>query len=304
MDAVSRRAIAIVGGIVVGLVACNALTGADDLVTEAVDSGEPEVVTQEGGGGSVDSGPPAVPDAQADASVEPDACAVQAASHVASVGPAEAAAFASTRPKTIDALLDDWDCQTPIPLDAAHGASVIFDAGAVDGIGAQVLLEWDPLHLYAAFVVTSPPPMGDDVEPFFNDAVELYLASTSPGVGFYRTTDAQLAVDHAGRAKLYRDDVGMSAAGVIAATRLTATGYVVEVQVAMSVLGIISASAGSRLGLDLAVDRGDGATQLGQLLWALVAPPACTCGMSCCCGKGANDLPYCDTLRFGAVELR
>jgi hypothetical protein len=161
--------------------------------------------------------------------------------------------------------------------------------------------------VYFAYVVTtaSPPQGASATSPFFDDSVELYIGGSGALLGNYRPGDRQFIVDHNNLVGAYATGSPVAKTGFTSQVVASANGFVVEVQVAASVLGVAALAAGTKLALDLATGRGDGASQLGQLFWALQAPDPCACTASCCCGAtGQTDQPSCDSRRWSVLELR
>jgi hypothetical protein len=287
--------------------ACNALNGSGDL---AIGDGIDAALTD--GATAIDGAP--IREGGSDSPVDPpandggvDACAANTTSRVVDLGAKNAAAYRSTRTKTIDAVLDDWDCATPLILDGSHTASTRYDAGAGAEMSSQVYAEWDDANLYVAWVATTvlAPQGANAMYPFQNDSVELYIGGEGALVGSYRPVDREYVVDYKNLVGVYSTPPNPSKTGFTSHALASANGFVVEMQIAASVVGLVTLGAGKKLGFDLGSNRGNGATQVGQQFWAYASPVTCTCTSSCCCGAGPGvDQPSCNTLRWSLLELR
>jgi Carbohydrate family 9 binding domain-like len=280
-----------------GFAACNALTGVSDLAVGET-AATPDAATPEAGS-VVDA---SVADAQplVDAAVD-DACG----SRVVAVDAGRVAAFPSPGAKTLDGELDDWGCQAPLVLTPATVATVDLDASAATNVRAEVRLEWDPAYLYVAYDVSGVGPAGTSTDVFRNDSCEIYIGGPGTLVSVYRNIDRHYIIDHNGAAFDYSTGPGLAPTGLSYAAVRKPNGFIVEARVDAALINAAPLVTGASLPLDLQVNRGNGTT-LAVLIWALSDPKPCPCsssGTTCCCGA-ANDRPYCNTRRFGAVELR
>jgi hypothetical protein len=222
------------------------------------------------------------------------------------VGPARAAAHASRQPKSIDGNLDDWGCSEPLLLDAASAAVAYSAKDRTPVVSVHARLEWDDGYLYFAAEVIDPTPGdGNDSAPYMNDSVELYLRGSTGADANYSPIDHHFIVDHAGRkmedspplVELETDPAGFEAAALP-----WAEGYRIEARVDAAVLGG-PWQAGRTLGFDLLVS--DGEAQVEYLIWALGGHGPCgECSGQCCCNQGGGaELPSCNTLVFGDLDL-
>ena len=209
----------------------------------------------------------------------------------------------------IDGQLDEWSCVPFTRLDRASAGQMFVsgDSGTPADFAMEFAVTYDSDALYvAARVSGTAPPAGDAPTAIFkNDSIEIYLDADGVLTGRAGPNDHQLVVDHANREERY---VVMSPpasptavpVGFASAARTVGGVLSVEARLPGSTLGKSSLAAGDKLGFDIAVNDGDGTGARTQAIW--YAAPGCTCTVGCCCGA-AQDMPFCNTQRYGSLTL-
>jgi hypothetical protein len=221
---------------------------------------------------------------------------------------------------TVDGDLGDWGSPTFTVLQVSDAALISGPTGdctasnatstclVPPGETAEIAVLRDATNLYVGVRVTVAGVGGTNTtDPFYDDAVEVYLRGDAVATGNYTASDHQYVVDWQNLVLDYGPSPpGAPVAnppGVTTAVKVAAgnAGYVVEMKVALSQLGQSGLTAGQTLGFDVGVDHGQGtAATRSFLVWwmATHAAPACTTPK---CTGCSPDQPYCDTLLFGAV---
>jgi Carbohydrate family 9 binding domain-like len=216
-------------------------------------------------------------------------------------------AFPSLGAKVIDGVLDDWGCEAPLPLTQATAAYVKQPDGGTVVVSAKVRWEYDAAHLYFAAEVTDPLLQGDAGDSTVNDSVEMYGASDAgPLSGIYRQGDHHYVWDYKGLVQDWGPPSPVtSPPGVTSKVTVNATGYTVEASILPTAFNRTNYRAGDLMSVDLELNDADGTRQNSALVWQLSPNPTpCPCNEpACCCGL-SDDLPFCDTTRFGTLTLR
>ena len=217
------------------------------------------------------------------------------------------ATAAATAP-TIDGDLSDWGCGPWTELSQANAA---YARQSGQDVSAQFALRWDAAGLYVAAHVVVPTVHGSDpVNPYNNDAVEIYVSGDAPLTGDYDPTSHQFIVDWKNLAVDYGSvhyppsQPTPNPPQFKWMAKTVADGWQVEIAIAWPALGKGKApTSGGSVGFDLQLDDGDG-TALDTQVIAELAPHAAACGCkACCCGQ-TPDFPNCDTLTFATVALQ
>jgi hypothetical protein len=223
-------------------------------------------------------------------------------------------------PITIDGDLSDWGSTAFTLLDAADAALITGPNGTCTAANAtsqclvptgettELALLHDSANLYIGVRVTVPNIGGfNTMDPYTNDAIELYLRGDVTPTGDYTGIDHQYVIDWQNLVLDYGPsptDTGQPNPPGVTSAVTVANGnnsYVVEVKVALSELGQTSLTPGQMLGLDLGVDHGQGTEATRSfLLWWLATHGTLQCTTAKCMGC-TPDEPYCDTLDFGLV---
>jgi Carbohydrate family 9 binding domain-like len=221
--------------------------------------------------------------------------------------PGQAAAFPSLGGKVIDGVLDDWGCETPLALTAATAAYVKQPDGGAVLISAKIRWEYEAAHLFFSAEVTDPVLQGDGGDSTLNDSIEMYgSADAGPLSGLYGTYDRHYAWDYNGLLQDWGPPTPVtSPPGVTSKVILTATGYTLEASILPTAFDRSSFTSGDAMSVDLELNDADGTRQTSVLVWSLSPNPSpCPCHEpQCCCGL-SDDLPYCDTTRFGALLFK
>jgi len=213
----------------------------------------------------------------------------------------------------LDGTLDDWVCPSFHALTLQNAAFAYVrgklvspaDAGTFP-LSASVAFAWDSKNLYLAYEVQDTSIDGNDtVNSYTNDSVEIYVSGDSNPNGDYTSVDHQYVADHNLLVVDYADGtfVGKSPAAVKAAiTVQNGSGYIMEVSVDFSALGV-TPTAGSSYRFDYGVNDNAGSSQTYALVWHGAALESCTSCTNCCCNFASGDFPFCDTTEFGYVKL-
>ncbi len=273
--------------------------GTDDVHIEALR-------TDPAAGGGTGSGAlpnPSASDAGAnrDAGAAPDAGSDAPTEVCPPIGdaPATGARWAtvrqSTKPKTLDGDLSDYDGCVSIVLDGTTAARIEGKPAA----SAKVFVEWEPAALWIAADITDPKLQGKDpVRPYMNDSLEVYVSSAGLRTGDYGPNDQQFVIDHKGLSLRYRryPKNGTPELNPDALAIHTPSGWRVEMRIdAVAMLGAPLAKGDVRF-LDLMLT--DGVRQSSFLVWAMQPHAACSCKRCDC-----NRSPAYDTLLFAPITL-
>ena len=122
--------------------------------------------------------------------------------------------------------------------------------------------------------------------------------------GDYTGLDDQFVVDSKNLAVDYKDGVATSShPDFTSAVSVDGGSWSVEVSMSVAAVGLGQVAANQHIGFDLDFVDGDGTKQNYQLIWYLAAHSTCSCASCCCNSSPSVDLPYCDVLRFGALDL-
>jgi hypothetical protein len=240
----------------------------------------------------------AVPDASVDAA---DAC-----------GPPLGATSPLTAKKapgtiTIDGNLREWPCESFVTLSVSRGIVSVGDASTVPLSGEFAVL-WDAQHLYVAAHMVDPnvatTPGTNTTTPWENISVATYVSGDTSPNGDYTGLDDQFVVDSKNLAVDYKDGVATSShPDFTSAVSVDGGSWSVEVSMSVAAVGLGQVAANQHIGFDLDFVDGDGTKQNYQLIWYLAAHSTCSCASCCCNSSPSVDLPYCDVLRFGALDL-
>ncbi|MCH7230974.1 endo-1,4-beta-xylanase [Glycomyces sp. L485] len=134
------------------------------------------------------------------------------------------------------------------------------DVVGADGARARVRLLWDDTYLYALFAVDDAELDESSPDVWAHDSVELFVNPGNTKSGAYGPLDGQYRVSFSGTESL---NTGTAAGALTSAAATTATGYLVEMAVALPE----GFGTGSMLGLDAQVnDAADGA-RTGVTTW-------------------------------------
>jgi hypothetical protein len=207
-------------------------------------------------------------------------------------------AHEATTAPVVDGDLSEWSCATPFVLDPTSAG---YTSGTANSTAA-LALTWTTDTLYFAAKVTDGKIAGTNTsDPWHNDAVELYVGSGAE-MGTYSPSDWHFIVDYNGFARAYQGSMTFSTLqGFASAAKRTASGFVVEMSVSASLLGMTSFAMGTSLGFDVQLDdcEDSAADRAGYLdYWVASGQPACPGCTNC----GTME-PYCDTYAFGKVAL-
>ena len=219
----------------------------------------------------------------------------------------KAHAFPSVGAKVIDGVLDDWGCETPLSLTKTTAAYVKQPDGGTVVVSAKIRWEYEAAHLFFAAEVTDPVLEGDGGDSTLNDSIEMYgSADAGPLSGLYGTYDRHYAWDYKGLVQDWGPPAPVTPPpGVTSKVLVTAAGYTLEASILPTAFNRASFTAGDSMSVDLELNDADGTKQNYVLVWNLSPNPTpCPCNEpKCCCGL-SDDLPYCDTTRFGTLVFK
>jgi hypothetical protein len=278
----------------------------------AGEGGAPDASVDSAAGNDAVAGPDAAPDTGA-----PDV-AQESAPPACPLGSGIAVIQQAPGPITIDGDLTEWG-NPPVTVLAASDAALIQGptgtCTAADatttclvpaGETAEALLLRDATNLYVGVRVTEPTIGGTNTtDPYYDDAVEIYLRADATATGDYTSADHQYVVDWQNLVIDYGPpSVGaglVNPPGVKTAVKVAPSNkqYVVEMSIALGQLGLATLGSGQTLGFDFGVDHGQGTSATRSfLVWWMATHGAPSCTTAKCTGCNP-DQPYCDTLDFG-----
>jgi hypothetical protein len=212
-------------------------------------------------------------------------------------------------PPQVDGLLEDWSCVAFEALDASAAGYVDSTYSGAVPVSGEFAVRWSEEQLYLAIQVRDPDVGGvatDPYEIFDNDSVAIYLDGDATLTGDYTDEDHHFVVDHARRISDYPHDPPEPQLFKAAVER-SAAGFAVEVQISYEAVGTALFADGRRLGFDLAISDGDGLDRHALLVWYMRPKSdylSCACADCCCKAIEDDDMPDCDTWRFGELVLR
>lgn len=204
-------------------------------------------------------------------------------------------------PVAIDGDLDDWACVPFVRLDADTAAEVTPSTPRARS-AYEFAVVWDEAGIYVAVRAIDDFIGGQrTADVYQNDSVEVYVDADGVLTGAYGPNDHQYVVDHQNVSEDYGPEPPLRPpqAGFSSAIAKVTGGYVVEMRIAPSELGT-TFQAGAQLGFDFVGNNSDGLDRTHALLW--YRAPTCSCTTGCCCGA-EEDRPFCNTQRFGRLEL-
>jgi hypothetical protein len=214
----------------------------------------------------------------------------------AGVSPGAFVATHAAAAPVLDGDLSEW-CVPFFHLDST--TAVVFKPTTIT---ADMAAMWTPDAFYFAIhVADATHPTPDPLDPFKNDAAELYLGYDPSIDGSYGTTTYHFVVDYQNLARRYADASGgpfVPPTGFSSAVKDTADGYDIEISVAAELLGAATLSAGT-FTFDAEISDGDGTQQVG-VLYFYTNPAVTLCAT---CPNCLSLQPYCDALLFGNVTL-
>ena len=114
---------------------------------------------------------------------------------------------------------------------------------------------WDKEHLFALWSVKDPKLSAEEVDPWEQDSVELFLDQNKKGTVSYEADDAQYRVNFKGA--ISGQGSGYDAKDIKAASATSKEGYVIEMSIKIE---HVELKPGTKMGLELQIndDPGDG----------------------------------------------
>ncbi len=166
-------------------------------------------------------------------------------------------------PIQVDGDLSDWTSAPVITLDKKE--NVVVGAGdwtGPDYFSARVHIAYDKTNLYIGADITSKTPQYNSMNAgdiYNGDALEIYVGtdSSNPQRKAYSPTDIQIVVSP-GKAGEGAEIYSVTDKGDIPnskiATKLTATGYTMEISIPLIYFYKLDMGPGKSIGFDIAVD--------------------------------------------------
>jgi endo-1,4-beta-xylanase len=137
-------------------------------------------------------------------------------------------------------------------------------SGSASGATADVRTLWQNDTLYVLATVTDPTIDVSSSNAYEQDSVELFVDAGNAKNGSYRTEDAQMRINVNNVHSFGTGDAAAQEARLRSATKLTATGYVIEAAVTLYGHG----GLGTFQGLDFQVNDGTGGVRTAVHSWA------------------------------------
>jgi hypothetical protein len=144
----------------------------------------------------------------------------------------------------------------------------------VDDLSAKFKTQWDGKNLYVAIKVTddSLKNVNKVMWPWEGDCIELFLdlrTLNKQGMATYDKNVRQILVvptlKQGGKARFYKH----VATGALAASKITKTGYTIELKLPIQAMSEHSLKRGDIIGFDLAIDDDNGKkNRKTQMIWA------------------------------------
>lgn len=197
----------------------------------------------------------------------------------------------SSRTKTIDGDLSDFEATSAFVLDACNAAETRGNPQAT----ASVRLEWTANVLYVAIDVADSSREGTDASPpYLNDGVEVYVTADAERNGCYGANDRHFIIDHTGVALRFQVQDPDAAVEPMAADQVkvvpTAGGYRVELAIDAASTFDATLTKGQTLYFNVLLNDNNGEAQANLRIWAkhpFDADGVCGCGS--CGGSPAYD---------------
>jgi hypothetical protein len=196
----------------------------------------------------------------------------------------------------VDGDLSDWNaCFVPLNRNNAYSVRDIGGTGSYPS--GEFSVVHDGAKIYVAVRMQRVGELGNDGASLFkNDSAEIYFDADGMLTQTYGADTTQIVVDHAGRRQGYRMTVAVDTPSSRAASKTTGETVTLELEVSPQTFGL--SSFAKSLGFDVALNNGDGTSQLTQIVWFQKCRESTGCG----CADG-NDAPYCDGRQFGSLML-
>jgi hypothetical protein len=150
-------------------------------------------------------------------------------------------------------------------------------------LSGTVSVLYDNQNLYFLYQVTDNAKRASSNNFWENDGIEIYIDGNNDKATAYDANDFQFVVRYDGTNIKEGHDKAVT--GIVASSVSNATGYVVEVKIPWSTVGV-SPSSGKLLGMDFHINDSDAALRDGKLAWFATA-----------------DNSYSDPSTFGLARL-
>lgn len=202
-----------------------------------------------------------------------------------------------TTPPSIDGDLSDWDtCFVAFDRNNAYSVRDIAGSGAYPS--GEFSVVHDGAKIYVAVRMAKVDVLGahGGTSLFLNDSAEIYFDADGTLAQTYGPDALQVIVDHTGKHQGFRNEVVTDSPSAKSSALSVGSNVTIELEVTPATFGR-SAFANS-IGFDVALNNGDGQSQLTQIVWF----QKCRKSSSCGCADG-NDSPYCDGRQFGSLML-
>lgn len=189
--------------------------------------------------------------------------------------------YGSVESKTITVTVTDFDgvkiMRTPSPVVIDGQIEAIWDLAmeyelqnrlmTVDNdhdLSAQVRVLYDDSRLYFLYHVTDEIQLAASSNFWENDGIEIYIDGNHDKASAYDANDFQFVVRY--DASQILEGHNKPVVGIQAASVLTGTGYIVEVAVPWSTIGVTPAE-GKPMGIDFHVNDSDTRLRDGKITW-------------------------------------
>lgn len=198
---------------------------------------------------------------------------------------------------SIDGDLSDWDtCFFAFDRNNAYSVRDIAGSGAYPS--GEFSVVHDGAKIYVAIRMAKVDVLGAEkgTSLFLNDSAEIYFDADGALAQAYGSDTAQIIVDHTGKHQGFRDQAVVDTPAAKSAAISAGPDITIELEVTPATFG--RSSFANPVGFDVALNNGDGANQLTQIVWF----QKCRSSSGCGCTDG-NDSPYCDGRQFGSLML-
>ncbi|MCS6824506.1 MAG: glycosyl hydrolase family 8 [Cytophagaceae bacterium] len=183
------------------------------------------------------------------------------------------AIYRTNTPPTIDANADAiWSSYSFAPITKLIGGTVTNSSD----LSGQWKAMWDNTYLYFLVVVTDDVKINNGGSDSYNDdGIEIYIDIGNDNANTYGANDHQYVFRW--NDPVVTEPHGHSTAGIQFAKTDNPTGYIMEIRMPWSTLGLASPSPGTLVGLDVHInDDDDNGARDGKLSWSASADMAWT----------------------------
>lgn len=139
-------------------------------------------------------------------------------------------------------------------------------AGTPNNTGTSFSVIWNSTYLYVGIRVTDGSLFNESTSPWDDDSFEIYIDADNNGGTAYGANDRQIMKEWNSSAIWEKNN---NTTGILHAWSSVAGGYVVEMAIPWSNIGITNPAAGRIIGFDVANNDDDnGGVRESQLMWA------------------------------------